>query len=361
MTQKHSSTMRPEILAPAGNADMLRAAVYAGADAVYLGLLQFNARRTAGNFSAAALRDAVAFCHARNVRVHVALNTLAYPGELPALAGAVADIAAAGADAVIVQDLAAAALVQRMAPGLALHASTQMSVHSAAGVRALAGMGFARVILARELSLAEIARLAREGRQAGVETECFIHGALCMSVSGQCYMSAFFGGRSANRGVCAGPCRLPFAAEGRGGPEACHLSLKDHSHIAAIRRLAEAGVCSVKIEGRLKGPEYVAAAVDACRRALDGRPYDQQLLQDVFSRSGFTDSYLTGRYGPEMFGVRTAANAAAAKAAMPRLRELYRRERPAVPVAMALELSPAGAVLTARALKNISREASHEK
>ena len=177
----HSNSTRPEILAPAGNADMLCAAVFAGADAVYLGLQNFNARRTAGNFTTEGLRQAVAFCHARDVRVYVTLNTTLYPGELTALAEAVAGIAAAGADAVITQDLAVAALVRRMAPGLALHGSTQMSVQSLDGARRLAALGFTRVILARELTLSEIAGITAG---CGIETETFVHGALCMSVSG---------------------------------------------------------------------------------------------------------------------------------------------------------------------------------
>lgn len=331
----------PEILAPAGNMEMLRAAVYAGADAVYLGLLQFNARRTAGNFSAAALCEAAAFCRARDVRVYVTLNTVLYPGELPAVAQSIREAAAAGADALIVQDLAAAALARRIAPELALHASTQMSVHSAAGVRQLQALGFSRAILARELSLEEIGAIAAHSE---IELECFVHGALCMSISGQCYMSAFLGGRSGNRGACAGPCRLPFSA---GAPGACHLSLKDHSHIAQLPQLAAAGVASAKIEGRLRSPEYVAAAVSACRAAREGRPYDAELLQNVFSRSGFTNGYITGRRDGAMFGVRTEADAAAAKDAAPKLRELFRREFPGVPVKLSLTLTPAGACLTA--------------
>ena len=321
----HSNSTRPEILAPAGNADMLCAAVFAGADAVYLGLQNFNARRTAGNFTTEGLRQAVAFCHARDVRVYVTLNTTLYPGELTALAEAVAGIAAAGADAVITQDLAVAALVRRMAPGLALHGSTQMSVQSLDGARRLAALGFTRVILARELTLSEIAGITAG---CGIETETFVHGALCMSVSGQCYMSAFLGGRSGNRGGCAGPCRLPFDASGTPGPAAGHhLSLKDMSVIGHLPQLSAAGVASVKIEGRLRPPEYVAAAVNACLLARAGEPYDTRLLQDVFSRSGFTDSYLTGARNGSMFGTRTEGDAAAAKAAAPRLRELYRVSR----------------------------------
>lgn len=266
----HSNSTRPEILAPAGNADMLCAAVFAGADAVYLGLQNFNARRTAGNFTTEGLRQAVAFCHARDVRVYVTLNTTLYPGELTALAEAVAGIAAAGADAVITQDLAVAALVRRMAPGLALHGSTQMSVQSLDGARRLAALGFTRVILARELTLSEIAGITAG---CGIETETFVHGALCMSVSGQCYMSAFLGGRSGNRGGCAGPCRLPFDASGTPGPAAGHhLSLKDMSVIGHLPQLSAAGVASVKIEGRLRPPEYVAAAVNACLLARAGEP-----------------------------------------------------------------------------------------
>ena len=333
---------RPEILAPAGNADMLRAAVCAGADAVYLGLLHFNARRSAGNFSAAALCEAAAFCHARNVKVYVTLNTTLYPAELPGLEQAVRDVAAAGAAALIVQDLAVAQLAKRVAPGLALHGSTQMSVHSLAGALQLRDMGFSRVILSRELTLEEIRHIAAE---CGIEVDCFVHGALCMSVSGQCYMSAFLGGRSGNRGACAGPCRLPFSA---GQPGACHLSLKDMSHIAHLPAMAQAGVASAKIEGRLRTPEYVAAAVNACVQARDGQAYDKELLPNVFSRSGFTDGYLIGRRDGQMFGVRTAEDAAAARQAIPRLRELFRRERSSVPVHLRLTLEEDGARLTVR-------------
>ena len=336
------SSNRPEILAPAGNADMLRAAVYAGADAVYLGLEHFNARRSANNFSAAALCEAAAFCRARNVRVYVTLNTVVFPGELAGLEQAVRDAAAAGVDALIVQDPAVAALARQLAPDLAIHGSTQMSVHSPAGVKLLRDRGFARVILAREMTLEEIAAAARV---PGIEIETFVHGALCMSVSGQCYLSAFLGGRSGNRGACAGPCRLPFSA---GAPGACHLSLKDMSHIAHLPALARAGVASVKIEGRLRSPEYVAAAVHACRQAREGADYDEDLLRGAFSRSGFTDGHLTGRRDGRMFGVRTAQDAAEARDAAPRLRELFRRERPAVPVELELELTAAGARLTAR-------------
>lgn len=331
-----------EILAPAGDADMLRAAVFSGADAVYLGLTAFNARRSAGNFTPAALREAVAFCHARGVRVWVTLNTTVYAQELAGVAQAVRDIAAAGADGVIVQDLGVAALVRQMAPGLGLRGSTQMSVHTLEGVRMLEKLGFSCAILARELSLNEILDIAR---QSPIDTEVFVHGALCMSVSGQCYMSAFLGGRSGNRGSCAGPCRLPFAADGGAG---AHLSLKDMCALEHLPALQRAGVGSAKIEGRLRTPEYVAAAVSAACAARDGKPYDEALLERAFSRSGFTDGYMKGRIDGRMFGVRTAEDAAATRAALPALRELYRRERPCVPVWFTLHCEDEGIKLAAR-------------
>ena len=316
-----------EILAPAGDREMLGAAVFSGADAVYLGLSGFNARRTAGNFTPDELCEAVAFCHARGVRVHVALNTLVYAQELAGLADAVRAVAQAGADAVIADDLATAQLVKQIAPALALHASTQMTVHTPAGAQEMAALGYDRVILARELSLEEIRAVCAA---SPIECEVFVHGALCMSVSGQCMMSAFLGGRSGNRGACAGPCRLPFDATpglrpGQPG-KACHLSLKDMDHIPHLRALMDAGVASVKIEGRLRTPEYAAAVVTACRAARDGLPYDEALVRDIFSRSGFTDGYLTGQTDGSMFGVRTEADAAATRAATPRARELFRRE-----------------------------------
>ncbi|MBQ7860090.1 MAG: U32 family peptidase [Faecalibacterium sp.] len=335
-----------EILAPVGSEEMLAAAVYSGADAVYLGFSGYNARSGAGNFTAETLQKAVAFCHGRGVHVHVALNTTVYGHELAGLADAVRAVAQSGADAVICQDLATAALVRRIAPGLPLHGSTQMSVHTLAGAKQLAEMGFARAILARELNFAEIEHITKH---CGIETEVFVHGALCMSVSGQCYMSAFLGGRSGNRGSCAGPCRLPFDAspipEGLPG-RAHHLSLKDNSVIDWLPKLQAAGVASVKIEGRLRTPEYVAAAVNACAAARSGLAYDRDLLQKAFSRSGFTDGYLSGRIDGSMFGTRSEADAEATKKALPALRELYRRERQRVPVAMKLEVEEYGAKLT---------------
>ena len=304
-----------EILAPVGNEEMLRAAVFSGADAVYLGFSGFNARTSANNFDADTLKDAVRFCHARGVAVHVALNTTVYGGELPALEAAIRAVAASGADAVICQDLAVATLIGRIAPQLPRHGSTQMSVHSLQGALELKELGFTRVVLARELSLPEVEHITKH---CGIETECFVHGALCMCVSGQCYMSAFLGGRSGNRGSCAGPCRLPF----------------------------EANALPEGKPGRLRTPEYVAAAVSACLAGREGRAYDRDLLKNAFSRSGFTSGYLDGKIDGTMFGVRSEADAEQTKKTLPMLRELYRRERSRVPVKMKLEIEEGGEKLT---------------
>lgn len=337
---------RIEILAPVGSEEMLRAAVFSGADAVYLGFSGFNARTGAGNFDADSLQEAVRFCHARGVAVHVALNTTVYGTELPALEQAIRAVAASGADAVICQDLAVATLIGKIAPQLPRHGSTQMSVHTLQGALELKELGFTRVVLARELSLPEVEHITKH---CGIETECFIHGALCMSVSGQCYMSAFLGGRSGNRGSCAGPCRLPFEAnalpEGKPG-RLHHLSLKDNSAIDKLDKLQALGVASAKIEGRLRTPEYVAAAVSACLAGRDGRAYDRDLLKNAFSRSGFTSGYLDGKIDGTMFGVRSEADAELTKKTLPMLRELYRRERSRVPVQMKLEIEEGGEKLT---------------
>ncbi len=322
-----------EVLAPAGGREQLIAAVYSGADAVYLGTKGFNARRKADNFGEDELKQAVAFCHGRGVRVHVTVNTLVTDSELPALWDTVREVAESGADAVILQDLAAAALFREHVPDLPRHASTQMSIHNAEGARLAQELGFSRVILARELSLAEIRRI----RDAvDIELECFVHGALCMGVSGQCLLSAFLGERSGNRGLCAQPCRLDFRAGDRGYA----LSLKDACLIPYCRELAEAGVSSLKIEGRLRRPEYVAAAVDACRKALAGEEPDLGDLERVFSRSGFTDGYLRGKRDLSMFGRRTEEDKADSAAVLGRLSGLYRRENSRVRVDMALKLKP---------------------
>ena len=322
-----------EVLAPAGDTEQLRAAVRCGADAVYLGARSFNARRRAENFGDEDLRHAVAYCHGRGVKVYVTVNTLVRDGELRELYAALEEIGESGADAVILQDLAAMDLCRTHLPGIPRHASTQMTIHNADGAMQARDMGFSRVILARELSLEEIRRIHEA---AEVELECFVHGALCMGVSGQCLLSAMLGERSGNRGLCAQPCRLDF----RAGDRDHALSLKDACAIPHLEELEAAGVCSLKIEGRLRRPEYVAAATDACVRALRGETPDLKQLERAFSRSGLTDGYLTGRRDLSMFGSRTEEDKAASASVLGELTGLYRRELSRVPVDMTLRGGP---------------------
>ncbi len=317
------------ILAPAGSPEALTAAVRCGADAVYFGLSRFNARQNAENFSMETLAETVAYCHARGVETLITVNTLLGDGELDDAAKLLYAIAESGADGVILQDLAAAALAREICPTLSRHASTQMAAHNTAGVQELTRMGFSTVVLARELTLDEIRRI-RAGTDAELET--FVHGAHCMSASGCCYLSATLGGRSGNRGLCAQPCRLPFACNGHDYA----LSLKDMCLFSHIGELTSAGITRLKIEGRMKRPEYVAAAVAAAVAARDGRPFDTETLRAVFSRSGFTDGYLTGRRTRAMFGVRTREDAERARDVLAHLRESYRRECPRVPVSLSL-------------------------
>lgn len=321
-----------EILAPVGGQEQLLAAVRCGADAVYLGAKGFNARQNAENFGQASLAQAVGYCHARGVRAYVTVNTLVADDEIPALVQTLREVADSGADAVIVQDMAVAELVRRHCPQLALHASTQMTIHNTAGLRALEALGFSRVVLARELSLAEIRSMAAE---SPLEMEVFVHGALCMCVSGACYLSSMLGGRSGNRGLCAQPCRLDF----RFGSRSYALSLRDLSALQHVQALTAAGVCALKIEGRMKRSEYVAAAVTACRQALAGEPYDLRTLEDVFSRNGFTDGYLTGKRGLSMFGTRRQEDVQASQRAQKALGGLWWHEAPSVAVEMKLSLA----------------------
>ena len=338
---------RFEILAPAGDFENLKAAVYAGADAVYLGVQSFNARASATNFDYETLRQAVGFCHARNVNVNVTLNTILYDTELERFAETVKNVAQCGVDAVILQDLAAAEIAKTIAPDLPRHGSTQMAVHTLEGALLLKEMGYTRVILARELSFEQIKYITEN---CGIETEVFIHGALCVCLSGQCYASTFLGGRSGNRGRCAGTCRLPFSA--RGDMEDNHLSLKDLCGLDMIKRLKDIGVKCVKIEGRLRTPEYVAGAVDACRKAVNGESYDKQMLRDTFSRSGFTNNYLDDKFSKDIFGMRTKEDSQRTKEVLPQLRQLYRREGQYVPVEFTFIMGENQSVLTISDGKN---------
>lgn len=327
--------MKVEILAPVGGREQLTAAQRAGADAVYLGTRNFNARRNAENFDSEGLSEVVSACHLQGVRVHVTFNTLLSDGELPSAVDEIRRIAASGVDAVIVQDLAAARLFREHCPSLEMHASTQMAIHNAEGALEAYDLGFRRVVLARELSLEEI-KAIRARVPDDLALEAFVHGALCVSLSGACYLSSMIGGRSGNRGLCAQPCRLDFKCRGRDHV----LSLKDMSYVEHIRELADAGVCSFKIEGRMKGPAYVAAAVHACRVALDGGKPDMEQLESIFSRSGFTDGYLTGNINASMFGTRTKEDAVSAASAEKETAELIRNVYQSVGLDASLILTP---------------------
>lgn len=322
-----------EILAPAGSRESLLAALRCGADAVYLGLNRLNARRGAQNFTEKDLLEAARLCNERGVKIHLTVNTMLFDSEAGAAQEILEAACAAGVHALIIADLGILRLARRCAPGIKLHASTQMSVHSIEGVLQLAEMGFSRAVLARELSLKEIAAICAA---SPIEIEVFGHGALCMSVSGQCLLSAVIGGRSGNRGMCAQPCRLPFSADRRPGHA---LSLKDLSLLSPqqMGALEKAGVCSLKLEGRMKGPDYVAAAVSAAVAAREGRQPDMRLLRGAFSRSGFTDGYFTG-LRQDMFGVRSQEDAIATAGAQGELRALWKDAPGRVPVTMALSL-----------------------
>ena len=292
-----------ELLAPAGSMEALRAAVCNGADAVYLGADTFNARMNARNFSAADLQEAVVYCHVRGVKVHLTLNTLVLDREMPRAAELIRMAATCGVDAFIVQDLGVVSLCRQLAPDVPVHASTQMSIHSLEGVQEAAALGCSRVVLARELPAEEIAHICK---RSPVEIEVFVHGALCMCYSGQCYLSSVIGRRSGNRGQCAQPCRLPYGY-GRFESTRYPLSLKDNCLAGELDELRRMGVASIKIEGRMKRPEYVAIVTRAYRTVLNGgklTPADLQELETAFSRQGFTDGYFKGQTGSDMFGRR---------------------------------------------------------
>ena len=310
----------PEILAPAGSMEALIAAVRCGADAVYVGGTMYSARSSAANFDLEALREASDLCRNAGVKLHLAVNTLLTDAELPEFCRFM-EQAGPLVDACIVQDTGALQTIRQILPEMVLHASTQMSIHTPAGAREAAALGCSRVVAAREMSRDELAALCREP----VEVEVFVHGALCMSVSGQCSFSALVGGRSANRGQCAQACRLPWKTPSGKNPAA--LSLRDLCLVPHIAELCEMGVDSFKIEGRMKRPEYVAAAVIALRQALAGEQPDLERLQAVFSRSGFTDGYFTGKK-QKMFGYRRKEDVLAGSAVLPELAALYEKQPP---------------------------------
>ncbi len=313
-----------EILAPAGSFDALVAAVRCSADAVYLGAEDFNARANAKNFDRESLKEAVKYCHERNVKVYLTLNTIISDDEQEKAEDLISFCGKIGIDAFIIQDLSLVEKIKRLAPACHIHASTQMSVQTAEGINFLESLGFSRAVVPRELSREEIKKLAEN---TNIELEVFVHGALCMSVSGQCYMSAMLGSRSGNRGLCAQPCRLPFSSDKSGR---CDLSLKDNSLVPYLNELAQMGVASFKIEGRMKRPEYVAAAVTSCRNELDNTKNEkiEKSLRAVFSRSGFTDGYYLNQRGKDMFGTREKDDVVAAKDVLGDLARLYEKETP---------------------------------
>lgn len=292
-----------ELLSPAGSPEAVIAAVQNGAGAVYLGYGDFNARRNAKNFTREQVSEAVTYCHQRGVRVFLTLNTLLTDRELPKAALVAAEISDMGVDAVIVQDLGVARMLRQTVPDLPIHGSTQMTVHSLDGVKQCADLGMERVVVSRELSHRQLEHLCQ---LSPIEIETFVHGALCMSYSGQCFFSSVIGGRSGNRGLCAQPCRLQY---GWGKKADSHpLSLKDMSLAEHLQEIQQLGISCLKIEGRMKRPEYVAIVTNiyatALRENRDPSQKELQQLEAAFSRQGFTDDYFLGRTGPQMFGTR---------------------------------------------------------
>lgn len=292
-----------ELLSPAGSMESVTAAVQNGADAVYFGYGDFNARRGARNFTREEAAAAVSYCHLRGCKVNLTLNTLLTDRELPVAAEVAAHASDIGIDAVIVQDLGVVRMLRQSVPELPIHGSTQMTVHSLDGVKLCADLGMTRVVLSRELSRDQIAYICKE---SPIEIEVFGHGALCMCWSGQCFFSSVIGGRSGNRGMCAQPCRLNYGWNGKANEYP--LSLKDLSLAGHLKELQDMGVACLKLEGRMKRPEYVAIVTGIYSRALkEGReptPEEIDMLKQAFSRQGFTDGYYMGRKGPDMFGTR---------------------------------------------------------
>ena len=303
----------PELLSPAGSPEALRAAIEGGADAVYLGGIGFNARAGAQNFDAQSLREGIALAHAYGVKVYVTLNTQVYDRELPDWLRAVEGAYTAGADALILADIGGAALVKYYFPDFEIHASTQMSGHNTDMAAGLKTLGFSRMVVARETSYENLMTLCQN---SPIETELFVHGALCVSASGQCLFSYAVGGRSGNRGECAQPCRLPY-----GGRDTYPLSLKDLSLAGHIPELIASGVSSLKIEGRMKSPSYVYGVTAVFRRLLDecraATPSEMRELAELFSRGGFTDGYFRGKPDGSMLGIRSREDKEVSRAAQP--------------------------------------------
>ena len=291
-----------ELLAPAGSMEALYAAVQNGANAVYLGCGTFNARQSAKNFTPETLTEAIKYCHIRGVQVHLTVNTLVSDKETDECAKLIRHAAESGVDAFIVQDLGVVQMCRRIAPKVPIHGSTQMTIHNLDGVEFCASLGMSRVVLSRELSRDEIHYICRN---SPIEIEVFAHGALCMSYSGQCYMSSVIGSRSGNRGRCAQPCRQCYGYSRR--ENRYPLSLKDNCLVTYLQELQAMGVASIKLEGRMKRAEYVAAVTSVYRNALDSGTVTKPMmdtLMTAFNRQGFTDGYYAGNLGNKMFGIR---------------------------------------------------------
>lgn len=315
-----------EILAPCGGPEHVKSAVFAGADAVYIGGRSFSARRKAANFDAGEMAEAARFCRGYGVKFYVTVNILTRDNEWDALKAYLRELAGIAPDALIIQDIGVARLCREILPEMPLHASTQLSVHSPEGVRFCEEIGFERVVIARECDKDTLQTIVNSSR---IGIEAFVHGALCVSVSGQCTLSAMIGGRSGNRGLCAQPCRLDFTGGGRGYA----LSLKDLSLVQEVQLLVKMGICALKIEGRMKRPEYVSAAVRAVKSALSGKEARLEDLRAAFSRDGFTKGYFVGNT-TGMGGLRTREDVQAMASILPRLAEEARVPSVAIPVDM---------------------------
>lgn len=320
-----------EILAPVGNKAMLEAAVRSGADAVYFGVKNYNARRTAENFGVEDLPYVTEYCHKRNVKAYLTLNTVLSDSEMAGALDVAYKAYNSNIDAVIVADLGLIDILHTNLPGLNLHASTQISFTDTGALPILSALNISRVVLPREMSKQKIAEFVKAANKYNIQTEVFVHGALCMCVSGQCYLSAMLGSRSGNRGLCAGPCRLAFKAKGGTGYD---LSLKDLCLLNYVEELKDMGVHSFKIEGRLKRPEYVAAVTDAYKNAVQntGDEADAEKLKKVFSRSGFTSGYYNNKLSADMFGVRTKEDVTATAEILNQIHGIYRAERQSITV-----------------------------
>lgn len=320
--------MNLEILAPAGSQESLVAGVRSGANAIYLGGKSLNARRNAGNFNDEELKEAVAYCHSHGVCVYLTLNTLCSDKELIGAYELVKYALSVGVDAFIVQDIGVIKMINEYFPMAKIHASTQMSVMTPKGCEYLKELGVSRMVLPREMTYDEILDIKNH---TDLELEMFVHGALCMSVSGQCYLSSMIGQRSGNRGLCAQPCRLSFSAN---NSHSFDLSLKDLSLMRQMDEIKKLGIKSLKIEGRMKRPEYVAGAVTAVKNALDNNYSikDEIELKSVFSRSGFTQGYFKNEMNKNMFGTRQKEDVVAAKDVLKKFSHIYDNENPLLPI-----------------------------